>query len=146
MTDGISQDSVLRSALKLKSQGVRVFALGIGRRYRKNQLLQIATNSRHVFTANFRSLRQVAGRISREICRSKWLKQRNGSSFSYVFQLFGHEFIKQYRRASAVLPSTVKVFSTLAVLWGSGGFGGHRYVMNVLHFFFWCDPSVFWTR
>ena len=71
MTDGISQDSVLRPAFKLKSQGIRVFALGIGRRYRKNQLLQIATNSRHVFIANFRSLRQVAGRISRQICRSK---------------------------------------------------------------------------
>ena len=71
MTDGISQDSVRWPALKLKSQGVRVFALGIGRRYRKNQLLQIATNSRHVFTADFRGLSQVARRISSKICRSK---------------------------------------------------------------------------
>ena len=72
MTDGISQDSVRRPSLALKSQGVRVFALGIGRRYRRNQLQQIATNSRHVFTGNFRSLNRVARRISTKLCRSKF--------------------------------------------------------------------------
>ena len=75
MTDGISQDRVRRPALALKSQGVRVFALGIGRRYRRRELHQIATNGRYVFTANFRSLNQAARRISRKICRCKSIAQ-----------------------------------------------------------------------
>ena len=75
MTDGISQDRVRRPALALKSQGVRVFALGIGRRYRRRELHQIATNERYVFTANFRSLNQAARRISRKICRCKSIAQ-----------------------------------------------------------------------
>ena len=71
MTDGISQDRVRRPALALRSQGVWVYALGIGRRYRRRQLMQIATNGRYVFTANFRSLSRVARRISGKICLSE---------------------------------------------------------------------------
>ena len=72
MTDGISQDSVRRPALALRSKGVLVLALGIGTRYRRSQLQQIATNSRYVFTSHFRKLNQVARRISSKICRSKF--------------------------------------------------------------------------
>ena len=71
MTDGISQDPVRRPALALRGLGVWVFALGIGRRYRRRQLQQIATNGRFVFTANLRGLNRVARRISRKICRCK---------------------------------------------------------------------------
>lgn len=71
MTDGISQDRVRRPALALRSHGVWVYALGIGRRYRRRQLRQIATNGRYVFTANFRSLSRVARRISGKICLSE---------------------------------------------------------------------------
>ena len=82
MTDGISQDRVRRPALALRSQGVWVFALGIGRRYRKRQLQQIATNRRYVFTANFRSLNRVARRISRKICRCKPITQYSAKILS----------------------------------------------------------------
>ena len=71
MTDGISQDSVRRPSLALRSRGVWVYALGIGRRYRRRELQQIATNSRYVFSANFRSLSRVARRISAKLCRGK---------------------------------------------------------------------------
>ena len=82
MTDGISQDRVQRPALALKSHGVWVFALGIGRRYRRRQLQQIATNRRYVFTANFRGLNRVARRISRKICRCKSITQYSAISLS----------------------------------------------------------------
>ncbi len=71
MTDGISQDRVRRPALALRNQGVWVFALGIGRRYRRRQLQQIASNRRYVFTANFRSLTRVSRRIATKLCRCK---------------------------------------------------------------------------
>ena len=82
MTDGISQDRVRRPAQALRSHGVWVFALGIGRRYRRRQLQQIATNRRYVFTANFRSLNRVGRRISRKICRCKSITQYSAKSLS----------------------------------------------------------------
>lgn len=62
---------------------------------------------------------------------AKWLEEFQGKyvevsdlnnrlSFSYALQLFGRAFTERYPRAGAFLPSTTKVFSTLAVFFRGG--------------------------
>ena len=71
---------------------------------------------------------------------AKWLEEFQGKyvevsdlnnrlSFSYALQLFGRAFTERYPRAGAFLPSTTKVFSTLAVFFLGGG---NKWVMRVL--------------
>ena len=68
MTDGISHDSVVRPSRDLRNAGVRILALGIGRKFRRSQLYQMAGNSRYVFKAGFRSLSGVVRSIKRAAC------------------------------------------------------------------------------
>ena len=69
MTDGYSGDSVVRPALSLKRQGVEIFSLGIGRKYNSKQLRQMASTTRHVYTAGFRNLNSVVRAIKQKACR-----------------------------------------------------------------------------
>jgi len=68
MTDGISQDQVKRPARDLRSAGVRILALGIGKRFRRSQLNQMAANRRYVFNADFRSLNRIVRSIKQTAC------------------------------------------------------------------------------
>ena len=70
MTDGISHDRVYHPARRLKRMGVKIFALGIGRKYNRKQLNQIASGRGSVFTSGFRAMRLVVGRIQRAACRA----------------------------------------------------------------------------
>ena len=98
MTDGISQDSVRRPSLALRSRGVWVYALGIGRRYRRRELQQIATNSRYVFSANFRSLSRVARRISAKLCRGKCKLLLLSKAYSrHNYQNYEQYYYNHYR-------------------------------------------------
>ena len=69
MTDGRSQDNV-RSSL-LRRRGVKIFCLGIGKRYNMGQLLQMAGSRRNVFTADFRNLGSVVRAIKQKACKGK---------------------------------------------------------------------------
>ena len=70
ITDGISHDRVYHPARRLKRMGVKIFALGIGRKYNKKQLYQIASGRGFVFTSGFRAMRHVVGKIQRAACRA----------------------------------------------------------------------------
>ena len=70
MTDGRSYDSVVGSARLFRGKNIKCYAVGIGRKFNRRQLLQIAGGDRrHVLTAGFRNLRSIAGTIGRRACK-----------------------------------------------------------------------------
>ena len=70
MTDGKSQDSVLHPARMFRARRIKCYAVGIGHKFNRHQLLQIAGGDRnHVLTAGFRSLPTIVGTIGRRACR-----------------------------------------------------------------------------
>lgn len=71
MTDGKSYDRVGKPAAVLRNMGVEVFTLGVGKRISMKQLTQIASNRRHVFTANFRNLGSFVRAIKQKACKGK---------------------------------------------------------------------------
>ena len=84
MTDGISHDSVVRPSRDLRNAGVRILALGIGRKFRRSQLYQMAGNSRYVFKAGFRSLSGVVRSIKRAACGGNWFLTGKIRLLSYL--------------------------------------------------------------
>lgn len=75
MTDGRSQDNVRGPSSTLRKRGVRIFCLGIGKRYNMQQLLQMAGSRRNVFTADFRNLGSVVRAIKQKACKGKRCKE-----------------------------------------------------------------------
>lgn len=69
MTDGKSYDKVSRPAAALRNMGVEVFAVGVGKRFSMRQLIQIASNRRHIFTADFRNLGSFVRAIKQKACK-----------------------------------------------------------------------------
>lgn len=71
MTDGKSYDQVRQPAATLRNMGVQVFAVGVGKRISMKQLIQIASNRRHIFTANFRNLGSFVRAIKQKACKGR---------------------------------------------------------------------------
>ena len=72
MTDGKSQDSVVAPARLFRQRNIKCYAVGIGHKYNRRQLLQIAAGDRrHVLTAGFKNLRSIVGTIGRRACGGK---------------------------------------------------------------------------
>lgn len=71
MTDGRSQDDVRGPSALMRRRGVKIFCLGIGKRYNMRQLLQMAGSRRNVFTADFRNLGSVVRAIKQKACKGK---------------------------------------------------------------------------
>ena len=70
MTDGRSYDNVNSPAQLFRRTGIKCYAIGIGRRFNRRQLYQIAAgNRRHVLTAGFRNLGSIVNTIQRRACR-----------------------------------------------------------------------------
>ncbi|XP_015775216.1 PREDICTED: vitrin-like [Acropora digitifera] len=70
MTDGKSFDNVARPGQIFRRKRIKCYAVGIGRRFNKRQLLQITGGARNlVVTAGFKSLRSIVGAIGRGVCR-----------------------------------------------------------------------------
>lgn len=72
ITDGRSYDRVNAPARALRRMGVEIFALGVGRRYNSRQLIQMASNRRHVITASFKNLGSMVRIIKQKACTG-WL-------------------------------------------------------------------------
>lgn len=81
MTDGISQDSLRRPLRDLRNKGVRILALGIGKKFRQAQLNQMAANPKYVFKAGFRSLYRVVRSIKRTACGGNYVRLNNDNKY-----------------------------------------------------------------
>ena len=79
MTDGRSGDGVVKQARLLRNIGFQMIAVGVGRLYSVSQLMQIAQNKKHVFTARFRTLNSMLSAIKKKIC--------NGTFFTIMMKL-----------------------------------------------------------
>lgn len=71
ITDGISQDNVGAPAKQLRNSGCTVFSVGIGNKYDKKQLQDIATDpdSQHVLDADFDALDSIIDKIVEIACK-----------------------------------------------------------------------------
>ena len=71
LTDGRSQDKVLKPSRALKRASVEIFSIGVGRGYSVTQLNQMATDHGHVFTASFRNLNSIIKAIKKKACKGE---------------------------------------------------------------------------
>ena len=73
ITDGISQDNVGAPAKQLRNSGCTVFSVGIGNKYDKKQLQDIATDpdSQHVLDADFDALDSIIDKIVEIACKGE---------------------------------------------------------------------------
>ena len=92
MTDGRSQDNVRGPSNLLRKRGVRIFCLGIGKRYNMRQLLQMAGSRRNVFTADFRNLGSVVRAIKQKACKGKKGEKDFRLVVQVVFRIVGHKW------------------------------------------------------
>lgn len=69
ITDGISQDRVGPAASRLKATGTEVFAVGVGKNYRRRQLYHIATDRKHVVTTSFSMLMTIILALKKQVCQ-----------------------------------------------------------------------------
>ena len=61
----------MKAAHALRRKAVEIFALGVGRRYSMKQLIQMATDRNHVYTAAFRNLGSVIRAIKNKACKGE---------------------------------------------------------------------------
>lgn len=71
LTDGISQDRVRQPASRMKATGAEVFAIGLGKKYRRTQLLQMATDQNHVLTVSFSLLMSIILKLKNQVCQPR---------------------------------------------------------------------------
>ena len=69
MTDGVSQDRVGPAASRMKATGVEVFAIGLGRKFKRRQLQQMATDQNHVLTVSFSALMTSILKLKNQVCQ-----------------------------------------------------------------------------
>lgn len=69
VTNGQSYDSVKIPSFQIHQAGIEVFAVGVGTRVRNSELSTIATNARHIYMVNIKTLKGIAKSIVRKACR-----------------------------------------------------------------------------
>lgn len=69
LTDGMSQDRVGPAASRIKATGVEVFAIGLGKKFKRRQLLQLATDQNHVLTVSFGTLMTLILKLKNQVCQ-----------------------------------------------------------------------------
>ena len=73
ITDGRSLDDVHKVSKQLRSHGIVIFSVGVGRYFNARELDSMATDpdNAHVFTSDFKQLRYIANELKKSICRGK---------------------------------------------------------------------------
>ena len=69
VTNGQSYDNVKIPSFQIHQAGIEVFAVGVGTRVRNSELSTIATDPRHIYMVNFKTLNGIARSIVRKACR-----------------------------------------------------------------------------
>lgn len=69
VTNGQSYDRVKIPSFQIHQAGIEVFAVGVGTRVRNSELSTIATNARHIYMVNIKTLKGIAKSIVRKACR-----------------------------------------------------------------------------
>lgn len=77
LTDGLSQDSVIEPARRLREIGVTVISIGVGCCFYRPQLNEIASDpdANHVFEVSFTNLPQIQETLRERICFGKGICQ-----------------------------------------------------------------------
>ncbi|KAK3721427.1 hypothetical protein QZH41_020681, partial [Actinostola sp. cb2023] len=72
LTDGKSSDNVTGPAQMLRGSGVTIYAVGVGSKFEKDELKEIATDpdADHVFTSGFDDLVAIVQAIKNNICQA----------------------------------------------------------------------------
>ena len=114
LTDGMSQDRVLRPSLALRRLGVNTFVVAIGRRTNRRQLTQIASSSRNIYQTSFRRLNYIVRSIKRKVCEGRGEFANQGRIGSDGVIGCPWVFVKRYRRIPLVKTHSVSSNSPLS--------------------------------
>ncbi|KXJ17629.1 Cochlin [Exaiptasia diaphana] len=68
LTEGGSTDDDIGPAKALKQAGVEIFVIGLGKTHTKKRLFDMATDGRHVFMSDFKSLKAIEQTIKDMVC------------------------------------------------------------------------------
>lgn len=73
ITDGRSIDDVHSVSKRLRSRGVTIYSVGVGRYFNAKELDSMATDpdKTHVFTSDFKQLQYITNDLKKAICMSK---------------------------------------------------------------------------
>lgn len=69
LTSGRAGDSVRVPSLKIHRAGIETFAIGVGTRFSHRELSAIATDARHTYMVNFKTLNGIVKGIVRKACK-----------------------------------------------------------------------------
>ena len=69
LTDGISQDRVGPAASRVKATGTEVFTIGLGKKVKRRQLLQVATDRNHMMSVSFSTLVTLIQKLKNQVCQ-----------------------------------------------------------------------------
>ena len=95
MTDGRSYDNVNSPAQLFRRRNIKCYAVGIGRKFNRRQLYQIAAGDRrHVLTAGFRNLGSIVNTIQRRACRGTTESRSFKCNFYVKVKLWANVEIK----------------------------------------------------
>ena len=73
ITDGRSLDNVISVSQQLRSRGITIYSVGVGRYFNARELDSMATDpdKTHVFTSDFKQLQYISNDLKKAICLSK---------------------------------------------------------------------------
>ena len=89
ITDGKADDDIAEPAERLRRTGTTIFAVGVGKDYHRQELITMAGNPRHVYTADFNELQGIITEIKESACRGM-----HRTTFSYNKALWNSNVLK----------------------------------------------------
>ena len=89
LTDGRSNDDVVKPSEELRNTGIIIFAIGLGKNYNKKQLISMATEE-NVLTADFPDIMTIVTALQTKLCKGE--TRRTNILFSPIY-FIGFYFI-----------------------------------------------------